>query len=224
MLVLSVILGFTLQSVASFQRASTGGARRIENLNEARILMQVITKDIRTAAKLDATSPPFPDGPSGVYSIDGVTRADDNELVFFANLNLSTQCPKLIRLHLQYVDSVDGYRLIESVTEPSSGVPPTCSYPATPSRTRLVGRFIANNLSTEPMFTYYYDADGDGELDPFLVSETPLSVENALKVKAIGVNLAVRKGTSLTVAPTMVANFVRLPNVFYNPPPPSPSA
>ncbi len=87
MLLLGVILAFTLQSVASFQRASSGGVHRIENLNEGRILMQVITKDIRTAAKLSASSSPFPDGPSGVYPVDGVTRASNNELVFLANLN-----------------------------------------------------------------------------------------------------------------------------------------
>jgi prepilin-type N-terminal cleavage/methylation domain-containing protein len=213
MVLLGAIMAFTLQSVASFQRSATGGVHRIENLNEARILMQVITKDIRTAAKLDAATPPFPDGPSGVYPVDGITRADDFEVLFLANLNQSTQCPKLIRL---YIDNVD--KLIEAVTEPSSGAPPSCTYPATPTRTRLVGRYIANSAS-EPVFTYYYDSDGDGLLEPFPTSQTPLTVSDALQVKAIGVRLSIRKDTSLSVADTTIENRVRLPNVYYNPPP-----
>jgi prepilin-type N-terminal cleavage/methylation domain-containing protein len=221
MVLLGAIMAFTLQSVASFQRSASGGVHRIENLNEARILMQVITKDIRTAAKLDASTPPFPDGPSGVYPVDGITRADDNEVLFLANLNQSTQCPKLIRL---YIDNVD--KLIEAVTEPSSGAPPSCIYPATPTRTRLVGRYIANSPS-EPVFTYYYE-DLNGALTAFCASatapgcsldQTPLTVTDALQVKAIGVRLSIRKDTSLSVADTTIENRVRLPNVYYNPPP-----
>jgi prepilin-type N-terminal cleavage/methylation domain-containing protein len=213
MLVLGSILAFTLGSMAAFQTSATGGIRRVENLNEGRILMQVITKDVRTAAKLDATTSPFPDGPAGVYSIDGVTRADDNELVFLANLNQSTPCPKLIRLH---VDGVD--KLLETVTEPNVGdTPPNCTYPATPTRTRLVGRYIAN-AADEPIFTYFKD-DGTGALVPFTTAETPLSVSDSLLVKAIGIELAIRKETSLVVDHTTLVNRVRLPNVYYNPPP-----
>jgi prepilin-type N-terminal cleavage/methylation domain-containing protein len=216
MLVLSAILAFTLGAVASFQRSATGGMRRIENLNEGRILMQVITKDIRTAAKLSAATPPFPD----VSPYDGITKADDNEIVFFANLNQSSQCPKIIRL---YVDGVD--KIIESVTEPNVGAVQPCvypdMYPSTPTRTRLVGRYVAND-ATEPIFTYF-KADATGVLVPFTTAETPLSVENALLVKAIGIELAIRKDTSLAVDHTTLQNRVRLPNVFYNPPPsPSP--
>ncbi len=224
MLVLSTILAFTMQSVASFQRASTGGVRRIENLNEARILMQVITKDVRTAAKLNASTSPFPDGPSGFYPIDGVTRAGNREILFLANLNLSTQCPKLIRLYLQYTSAVDGYRLIESVREPSGGTPEgdDCTWIGGAVRTRLVGRYIANTTA-EPVFTYYY-ADAAGDLVPFALADGAwLSVTDALKVKEVGIRLAVRKDTSLSVADTTIENRVRLPNVFYNPPPsPSP--
>ncbi len=222
MLILGVILAFTIQSVASFQRASTGGVRRIENLNEARILMQVITKDVRTAAKLNAATSPFPDVIPGVgnQSADGVTRAGNREVAFLANLNLSTPCPKLIRLYLQYVSSVDGWKLIESVTEPSAGTPQagTCSWVGGANRTRLVGRFIANTTA-EPIFTYYY-TNASGALVPYaLASGAWLTTAQALNVKEIGVNLNVRKDTTLIVADTALENRVRLPNVFYNPPP-----
>jgi hypothetical protein len=44
-------------------------------------------------------------------------------------------------------------------------------------------------------------------------------VSDALQVKAIGVRLSIRKDTSLSVADTTIENRVRLPNVYYNPPP-----
>jgi prepilin-type N-terminal cleavage/methylation domain-containing protein len=202
MVLLSVILAFTLGSVASFQRSATGGMRRIENLNEGRILMQVITKDIRTAAKLDASTSPF-------------LLADDNEVIFLANLNQSTPCPKEIRL---YTDGAD--KIIEAVTEPSGGSPSdgTCTWPVDPTRDRLVGRYVANEAD-EPIFTYYYSDAVTGELVPFTTADTPLTAEQSLQVKAVGIELAIRKDTSLAVAHTTLENRVRLPNVFYNPPP-----
>ena len=47
--------------------------------------MAVATKDIRTAVRLSSTTSPF-------------IKADDNEVMFYANLNLSTACPKIVRI------------------------------------------------------------------------------------------------------------------------------
>jgi hypothetical protein len=153
-----------------------------------------------------------------------LSLADDNDLTFYANLNQSTQCPKKVRL---YIDGSD--KLIESVTEPdATSVFPTCTYNLNTPRNRLVGRYIAN-AADEPVFTFYWDEDGDGVLDPFCfqvdasigcaTDDTPLTVENALLVKAIGIELGIRKDTSLSVDHTTIVNRVRLPNVYYNPPP-----
>jgi prepilin-type N-terminal cleavage/methylation domain-containing protein len=219
---LGIVAAFVLQSVASYERAATGGIRRLENLDEARVLMAVMTKDIRTAAKLDASGAPF------VPSADpDVALADDNEITFYANLNMTTSCPKVIHLFVNAKKE-----LIEDVTEPATGstTPPNCSYDyddPSLTRTRLVGQYVANDL-TDPahaLFTYYYD-DGSGSLVQFTNQDpdlTPLSESNALLVEAIGINLEVRKSTALPVAVTTLVNRVRLPNVFYNPPPsPSP--
>jgi hypothetical protein len=95
-------------------------------------------------------------------------------------------------------------------------------YPSTPTRVRLVGRYVAN-AADEPIFTYY-TTDAAGALIPMSADLTPLTVENAMLVKAIGIELAIRKDTTLAVAHTTLENRVRLPNVFYNPPPsPSPT-
>jgi hypothetical protein len=204
LVVTGIVLAFSLTSVASFEKAATGGIRRLENLDEARTLMAVISKDIRTAAKLGASSAPF-------------LVADDNTVTFYANLNLSTTCPKKIRL---YVNA--GTELIEEVTEPDSGVdPPDCgSYTEHAPTTRLVGQYVANDPS-EPIFTYWYD--NAGVPTAYTITDTPLDASKLLLVNAVGIELAIRKDTNLTVAHTTLMNRVRLPNVYYNPPPsPSP--
>jgi type II secretory pathway pseudopilin PulG len=201
---LSVILGFVLPTFTSIQRADVGNALRLENLAEARILMATVSRDIRTAARISATSSPF-------------VLADDRELTFYANLNLSTSCPKRIRL---YIDASD--RLVEQVTAPDAGgSPPNCAYSGSPT-VRLVGRYIANTPS-QPVFTLYRDVAGTPTA--FSTADTPLSAANLLLVDAVGIRFSIRKSTTYVVAPTTVMNKVRLPNVDYNPlasPSPSP--
>jgi hypothetical protein len=233
---LGTILTFVLASMATFERTATGGIRRLENLDEARTLMAVISKDVRTAAKLDASTPPFVTSTGSSGRCPGVASgslcADENQVTFYANLNLSTSCPKIIHL---YVNA--NKELIEEVTQPTSGTPPTCTYPAVGSGTtrRLVGQYVANTLTnpTDSLFTYYY-TDAGGDLAGFCRSasapgcsaigdQTPLTSANGLLVQAVGINLEIRKSTVLPVALTTLVNRVRLPNVYYNPPPsPSP--
>ena len=61
--------------------------------------MAVISKDVRTATKLDAATSPFLVGTGSAGRCPGVTSglicANDNEVTFYANLNLSTSCPKI---------------------------------------------------------------------------------------------------------------------------------
>ena len=197
MSLLSIILGYVLQTVASVQSAAAGAEIRLENLDEARTLMAVTSKDIRTAARLSATTSPF-------------LLADDNEVTFYANLHMDTECPKKVHLH------VDGSgRLIEDVTEPDAGAAlPNCTYVNNDTRTRLVGRYIAN-ASTEPLFTYYYD--NGGTQVAFSDTLTPLSSSDRLLVGGVGIRFSIRKDTTRQVAPTTLVNKVRLPNVNYNP-------
>jgi prepilin-type N-terminal cleavage/methylation domain-containing protein len=225
MSVLSIVMIFSLTSVASFERATTGQIRRLENLEEGRVLMAVVTKDVRTAVRMSSTTSPF-------------IRADDHEVQFYANLNLSTACPKIIWVH---VDSSS--RLLEEVWDPdplTSTTPPNCSYLGNPlgnpptgaTRTRLVGRYVANT-ATEPIFTYYYDNAGtltafchDTTL-PCILDVTPLTSTDSFVVTAVQVRLSIHKDTISAVGRTTLVNTVRLPNVFYNPeetPSPSPTA
>jgi prepilin-type N-terminal cleavage/methylation domain-containing protein len=211
--VLGVVMLYALQSVASFERATTGEILRLENLEEARVLMQVVSKDVRTAVRLSSTSSPFPD----VLPSDGFTRADDRELMFYANLDLTSSCPKIVWIH---VDS--NYKLLEEVWDPTGGTPPSCTYPAGwnanpptgATRIRLVGRYVANPTG-EPIFTYYYD--NAGTLTAYSPTVTPLSSATSFLVTSVQIQLSIRKDTSSWVNRTTLINRVRLPNIYYHP-------
>jgi hypothetical protein len=199
---LTVVLGFVMQGFLSVQNATTGGALRLENLEQARLLMDNVSKDLRTAVRLGTTDSPF-------------LAADDRAVTFYGNLNLSTTCPKKIHL---FVDSQT--RLIEEVTEPDAGgSPPSCNYTGVAVQ-RFVGRYVANPTS-QPIFTYYF-VDGDGDV-AFPAVQPPLSSDDLKLVNGVGIHLSIRKPTNYAMSNTTLVNKVRLPNVDYNPlPTPSP--
>jgi hypothetical protein len=195
-LMLGMVLMVVYQGVDSMTRALGGTERRLANLDEARTLMAVATKDMRTATRLQAGTSPF-------------TVADKREVVFYANLNndgasgsVVENGPRLVRI---FVDSSS--RLIEEVIKPdASSVPPAYTYNGIATK-RFVGRYVANAAAV-PIFRYY-DVDG-AEL-----TAAPLSVTDRLAVHSVKITLSIRRTTSLPVANTTLVNTVRLPNVDY---------
>ncbi len=106
---LGIVLMVVYQGVDSVTQAIGGTERRLANLDEARILMAVTTKDIRTATRLQAGTSPF-------------ALADKREVIFYANLNndgtsgsVVNNGPRQVRI---YVDS--NSELIEEVKKPDA--------------------------------------------------------------------------------------------------------
>lgn len=239
--IMSVVLGFVMQGFVSLQRASAGASLRLENLDEARILMNAVSKDLRTAARLSSTASPFDvvlpaSGPAAFagWCASGCTAPatgiTNTEVWFYANLTLAagnpTPCPDIVHL---YVDKTVTPWVLKEQTAPADvgGAPPACVYSVAPT-TRLVGKYVANPVSS-PVFTYYSD-DATGTPVCFPnggtcagTSVMPLSAANRLLVNAVAVTLSVRQSTNFSVPYTTLINRVRLPNVDYNPlPSPSP--
>jgi prepilin-type N-terminal cleavage/methylation domain-containing protein len=194
--ILSIVLVIVYQAIDSAGRALGGTEKRLANLDEARTLMAVSTKDIRTATRLQAGTSPF-------------ITANTRELIFYANLgnnggssSVVDNGPRRVRI---YVDPSS--QLIEEVTKPaSSSVPPNYLYTGTPTK-RFVGRYVANPTS-QPIFRYY--DDNGVELTP-----APLSGANLLAVNSVAITLSIRRSTNLPIASTTLVNTVRLPNVDY---------
>lgn len=191
LMLLSIVLGVVYQSVDIAGKTIGGEEQRLVNLDEARTLMDVTTKDLRTATRLQAGTAAF-------------LNAQDREVTFYANLNNTTGGPRKIRI---YVDTANV--LISQAWAPDGGsTAPNYTYTGA-ATLRYVGRYVANPTST-PIFQYY---DEDGNL-----LSTPLSSTDLLAVHSVRVTLVVRKQTTLPIRSVTVVNRVRLPNLDYQPP------
>jgi hypothetical protein len=191
-LLLGVVMTFVYKAIDTTQYALAGENARLANLDEARNLMAVTTKDLRTATRLVPGTSPF-------------VAASNTDVTFYANLNNTTGGPRKIRI---YVDSTS--ELIAQAWTPDVGsVSPNYTYTGAASP-RYVGRFVANPAA-QPIFTYY---DSTGTQLP----SGTLTAANLLAVYAVKVTLVVRKQTTLPLRPVTLVNQVRLPNVDYQPP------
>ena len=111
---LSLVLVVAFEGLTSYQGATAGNAARLRNLEEARVSMAVLTKDLRTASSFSA-----------------LAAAD---VTFLGHLNTTaTGPPNQVRLY------VDGQgRLLEAVTPPDNPTASPITYTGTPV-TRIVG-------------------------------------------------------------------------------------
>jgi Tfp pilus assembly protein PilW len=186
---IGIVMSAVMVGTFSAQNAILGSDTRLENLDQARTLMASLTKDIRTAVRLQPAASPF-------------VTADKNHAVFYANLS-TTSAPKEVDL------SIDASsRLIEQVwTADVGSQAPNYTYTGTPV-IRLVGRYVANTAAT-PLFTYL-DDNGNP------LTNTPLNATDLLAVKAVQIQLIVKKSTATVLNPTTLVNRVRLANLDYD--------
>ena len=73
---------------------------------------------------------------------------------------------------------------------------------------RLVGRYVANTAA-KPLFTYL-DSNGNA------LTNMPLNATDLLAVKAVQIQLIVKKTTASKLNATSLVNRVRLANLDYN--------
>lgn len=170
--VMTVILGFVTQTLVTMQNAATGASLRLQNLDEARVLMDDVSKDIRTATRMSPTTSPFdvtactatspaqtqPCAPAGWgASGNAAPYAGNTQMWFYSNLTLQPEqqaspCPDIVHL---FVDAgVNPPVLREqavSDANPTTDAPPNCVYGTLSGgvytgtyATRLVGKYIVN--------------------------------------------------------------------------------
>jgi prepilin-type N-terminal cleavage/methylation domain-containing protein len=194
---LSLVLAAAAAALASYQRTAASSDIRLENLAEAQTIMDVVSRDIRTATR-----------PAQQPNESPFLLAAPSEVRFYANLELATG-PKQVRL---YVNAGTG-QVIEEAIDPAGASPYT--YSGTP-KVRIVGRHFANDAS-QPLLTYL-DEDGNtlGQT-PWTSTSAPLTDDERLLVDSVRIDLSIRKSNNLAVDPTMVRTTVRLPNVNYSP-------
>jgi prepilin-type N-terminal cleavage/methylation domain-containing protein len=203
LLVAMTILGFVLagvyQGLNNLTSTATEAEERIVNLDEARILMATVTKDLRTATRLESTASPF------VY-------ADQRKIIFHANINTNTG-PNLVTV---FVDGTNQF--VEQTVTPNSGSCPSCTYTGT-GTTRVVGRWIANPTS-QPIFRFFDGTNVEvaAPLSDPLEAGDPTELAVLRTIESVEVNLSIRRTQTIGSKGTTIINRVRLPNVDYNPP------
>jgi type II secretory pathway pseudopilin PulG len=116
---LGLVLAMALQGLSAYQRAAAAADVRQRNLDEARVVMAVLTRDLRTATAFTATSA--------------------TDVTFTGLLNTgATAPPNQLRL---YVDGSGVLR--EAVTLPDDPNASPITYTGTPT-TRVVGRGLVD--------------------------------------------------------------------------------
>ena len=131
--IFAAIMAFTLTAINSAWTSASGVDRRLQDLAEAREIVNNMSKDLRTAIPLQPGTAPF-------------TDAQDFVAEFYANLNPSLG-PRRIRL---YVDGSN--RIVQEMTEPdATSTPPLYTYTGAPS-IRILGESVANQ-PTSPVFS-----------------------------------------------------------------------
>jgi type II secretory pathway pseudopilin PulG len=128
---LGLVLAMAMQGLVSYQRATASADTRQQNLEEARNIMAVLTKDLRTA--------------------NGFTAATATDVTFTALLNIGTTAPpNQVRL---YVDGSGVLR--EAVSVPDDPTASPITYTGPPA-TRVVGRGLT---ATSSLLSYRDSAD-----------------------------------------------------------------
>jgi type II secretory pathway component PulJ len=128
---LGLVLAMAMQGLVSYQRATASADTRQQNLQEARAVMAVLTKDLRTATAF--------------------TAATATDVTFTALLNIgSTAPPNQVRL---YADANGILR--EVVTPPDDPSASPITYTGT-GTTRVVGRGLTG---TSSLLSYRDSAD-----------------------------------------------------------------
>jgi type II secretory pathway pseudopilin PulG len=116
---LGLVLAMAMQGVVSYQRATAGADTRQQNLEQARAVMAVLTKDLRTATEFSTTTA--------------------SDVIFKGLLNTTATAPaNQLRL---YADS--GGVLREAVTPPDNPNASPLTYTGTPT-TRIVGQGLVS--------------------------------------------------------------------------------
>jgi type II secretory pathway pseudopilin PulG len=119
---LAVVLTMAFEAIIGYQGATAGNQARLRNLEEAQVVMAVVTKDLRTAISFSSLGA--------------------SDVTFLGHLNTGpTAPPNMIRLY------VDGQgRLLEAVTPPDNPTANPITYTGVPT-TRVVGEGVVSTGS-----------------------------------------------------------------------------
>jgi hypothetical protein len=194
---LTVVLATAIGALLAFTNISSGSDRRTQNLEQARIMMNVTTRDLRTAT---------PALVNGAKVAAFVTAAPDSA-EFYGNLRFNattplTDPPVRVRLFLETDPQNPARRqLVQTVT-----ALPTTAVPSPVPRRRVVGGSL---LPTTQMFCYETAAAAlQSDLGSWCASDTVPALADIAMVR---IRILVQR--SGAQGPATLISSVYLPNV-----------
>lgn len=188
--ILGIVMAGLFGGLTGIVRATNTIDVRTENVDQARLAIASLSRDLRTAA-------PGPDGEAAFLV------ADDRNARFHAQLGQG-EIPVLVELR---VDAED--RLVETVTPPTVAVDGTVSYDPDDTRERFVASYLFNG-DDEPIITYLaLEPDGSR-----VALETPVTDPQLRRsIRLVRIELVMARDQGSRVEPQRVATEVRLPNL-----------
>lgn len=210
---LTVVMGFVTETIISTQRAYTRSSIRLTDTGELRGAFDTMTKTIRTATRLNSTSPAFLPAQVlvGGVPVNNMVRGrqvveNGVECWFYANLE-SNPAPQLAHY---YLDA--NRQLIEELTRAHVGsVGPNWTYAGAPYRRRVIAREVVVPPATgTPIFTYF-DQDGTA-LNTAGDVNAGIGDANLGGIGDVLIRLSVSSGPASLSTTTTLVNRVRLVN------------
>ncbi|HWC43907.1 MAG TPA: hypothetical protein VHK02_18130 [Actinomycetota bacterium] len=172
---LGLVLAMAMQGLVAYQRAAAAADTRQQNLEEARSVMAVLTKDLRTA--------------------NGFSAATATDVTFTALLNVgSTAPPNQVRL---YVDASGVLREVVTPPDDPNASPITYTGAGT---TRVVGR----GLTATSSLLAYYDSSGTATTSVTAVASVVVTVSVDLPSRS-GTDVPATVLTSRVFLPNVAA-------------------
>jgi type II secretory pathway component PulJ len=216
-LILGVVLATVFTAMASLQRVQASTEARLANLEEARIVTSVLTRDLRTAAK---------DPTSGSTPRAWVTAASSTAITFYGYVNtyadLPTNAaraafPSRITLTLSTVGTRQ--RLTETLTPPvaSGSTWVVATTTSSETKTRIVSESILPSSSTL-FFTWLTATAADGSEGALNSTATPtVAAADLGSIAAVALNVTIKRQVSAGASETTLKTEVRMPNVTVRP-------
>lgn len=210
---LTVVMTFVTETIIQTQRAYTRSSIRLTDTGELRVAFDTMTKTIRTATRLDSTSPAFL--PARVLvagaPVNNVVRGrqvveNGVECWFYANLE-SNPAPQLAHY---YLDA--NRQLIEELTRAdAASVGPNWTYTGAPYRYRVIAReVVVPSAIGTPIFTYF-DQSG-AALNIAGNVNTGIADASLGGIGDVLIRLSVSSGPASLTTTTTLVNRVRLVN------------
>jgi Tfp pilus assembly protein PilW len=216
-MILGIVLATAFTTLSSLQRIEASTEARLANLEEARVVANVLTRDIRTTARNPS---------SGSTPRAWITAASATAVTFYGYVNTYADLPANTaraafpsRITLTLSTLGTRQRLTETLTPPVASGSTWVVATTTTSETKT--RIVSDSIlpaTTTPFFTWLTTTASDGSETALNSMASPaVASANLDQIAAVALNVTIRRVVHAGAAQTTLRTEVRMPNVTVRP-------